>query len=304
MSDFNDDISYYEELVDKIYSPQALEGLSTGYSDLDSVSGGLKQGGLLILGGTTGTGKSLFALNILVNLAKRGIQVEYHDLENSAMISHQRLISIWTGKSRNAFVENKEMAVEAMYEYTDFITYFDHEFLQSKNKKESLFSRVIQFANVSKARVILIDPLQSLENELDGSKILNEQGKYVRELKELAQKKNKTIILCHHMRKGAVRSGEWVKDLEDATEQRYQIPSLEDMRGSGKIVDYATDVWGIVRTSGSQTKVGRGNTLVRILKNRTGLKGDIKMFFDEDTLQFHQTMKVKNDIVSNFFGGL
>lgn len=295
-----DDLSYYQELADKIYSKQALEGLSTGYSDLDALSGGLKAGELLILGGTTGTGKSLLALNILVNLAKRGIEVDYYDLENSATVSHQRLVSIWTGKPKDAFAENREEAAKAMCAYTEHINYFDHEFL--RNKTEPLFNTVLKFMAVSKARVLLVDPLQSLEEELDGGKILNEQGKYARYFKELAQRRNKTVVVCHHMRKSMARAGEWVADLEDTAEQKYQIPSLEDMRGSGKITDYATDVWGIVRTSGSKTKAGRGSTLVRVLKNRTGLKGDVKMFFDEDNLQFHQTTKTNKETLMEFFG--
>lgn len=299
----SEDITYYQDLAKKIYSPQALEGLSTGYSELDAVSGGLKTGELLVLGGTTGTGKSLLGLNILLNLVRRGIEVEYYDLENSDIVSHQRLVSIWTGRNRLSFIEKTAEAAIAMDEYTEFLSYFDHEFLRAKN--ETLFRRVLQFANASRARVILIDPLQSLEEEVDGSRALNEQGKVIRELKELAQKKNKTIIVCHHMRKTAVRSGDWVTDLEDASEQRYQIPALEDMRGSGKITDYATDVWGIVRTSGSKLKMGRGQTLVRVLKNRTGLKGDVKMFFDEDSLRFTQIPKeVKKDLVADFFGGI
>jgi len=296
----SDDLSYYQELADKIYSPNALEGLSTGYYDLDALSGGLKTGELLVIAGTTGTGKSILAMNILLNLVKRGIEVDYYDLENSETVSHQRLVSIWTGKHKGAFIEDKASAAKAMHEYTEFLNYFDHEFL--KSEKESLFTRVFKFMAGSKARVLLVDPLQSLEEEVDGGRILNEQGKYVRYLKELAQKKNKTVIICHHMRKSMARSGEWVSDLEDTADQKYQVPTLEDLRGSGKISDYATDVWGIVRTSGSKSKAGRGKTMLRVLKNRTGLKGDVKMFFDEDNLQFHQTTgKTVNDY-ADFFG--
>lgn len=281
----SDDKEYYRELASKIYSESALKGLSTGYTDLDTLSGGLKEGSLVVLAGTTGTGKSLLAMNILLNLARKGVHCDYMDLENSESVSHQRFVSIWTGEARSVFTNDVERAGQAMYEYSEFLHYFDHEFLKSTT--ESLTSRVIKFANASTSRVILIDPLQALEDETDGAKILNEQGKIVRTLKELAQKKGKTIILCHHMRKSQARGGDWVSDLEDVAEQKYQIPALEDLRGSGKITDFATDVWGLVRTSGSSNRVGRGKTLLRVLKNRTGLRGDVRMFFNEDNLQFH-----------------
>jgi len=298
----SDDLAYYRDLAEKIFNPSNFVGLATGYSELDRITSGLKAGSLVVLAGTSGTGKSLFALNILVNLAKRGVEVEYYDLENSALVTHQRLASIWTGSPRKRFFDDLEFATATLSEISEHLNYFDHEFVQSP-RGNSLFKNVFQYISVSRAKVFLVDPLQALEEEVDGQKNLNEQGKYVRYLKELAQKSNKIIILCHHMRKSQMRSGEWVTDLEDTAEQRYMIPTVDDLRGSGKVVDYATDVWGIVRTSGSKVREGRGKTLLRVLKNRTGLRGDLKLFFDEDTLQFHERKEPEKDIYADFFGG-
>lgn len=290
-------------VAEKMFSKEQLQGYSTGYTSLDAYVRGVKPGSLTVLAGSTGIGKSLFALNVLVSLGKREIPTEYIDLENGEIISKQRLITIWGGKTPAFFEDHLNLgeAVATLEVLSEYISYQDKETLGSGN----LFSSLLLRLNVTQAKVILIDPLQTLESETDSTSSFNEQGKIVRELKEFAQRHGKAIILCHHLRKGQTR-GEWVTDREDVKEHRYQIPTIEDLKGSGKIADYATDVWGIMRTASSPTKEGRGKTLIRVLKNRTGLKGDIKMFFDEDTLRFFEEQKIyeTSEVINFFEGGL
>lgn len=299
-----DDYEVYKAIADKMFSKQQLEGYQTGYSSLDAYVQGMKPGTLTILAGATGMGKSLFGLNILINLARREVETQYFDLENSKTLSHQRLIAMWTGKTRDFFLDeaNKEEAIKSMYEYTGYISYMEKDDL---GKDGNLFQNLLKWLNVSKAKVILIDPLQTLESETDSSSSFNEQGKIARELKEFAQRKNKAIVLCHHLRKGS-KAGEWVTDMDDIKETRYQMPSIEDLKGSGKIADYATDVWGLIRTKNANTKEGRGKTRLRVLKNRTGLTGDLDFHFDEDTLRFIEKNKIYEgaEVINFFEGGL
>lgn len=294
-----DDYEVYRGIADRMFSKQQLDGYPTGFSSLDAYVHGIRPGTLTILAGGTGMGKSLFALNVLVNLARRQIDSEYFDLENSRTLSFQRLVSIWSGKAREFFMDevNKTDAIKTMYEFSEHISYMEK---QDLGAGQDTFANLMKWLNVSKAKVILIDPLQTLESETDSSSAFNEQGKIVRELKEFAQNKNKAVILCHHLRKGA-RAGEWVTDMDDVRETKYQVPSIEDLKGSGKIADYATDVWGIIRTKNAETKEGRGKTRLRILKNRSGLTGDIDFHFNEDTLHFMEKNRIyEKDEVINF----
>ena len=296
-----EDYEYFKAIADKMFSRQQLEGFPTGYSSLDAYVHGLKPGTLTVMSGSTGMGKSLFVMNILVSLAKRQVETQYFDLENSQNLSHQRLVTIWSGKNREFFLDetNKDEAIATMYAYSDYISYMEKDDL---GKDGNLFQNLMKWLNVSKAKVILIDPLQTLESETDSSSSFNEQGKITRELKEFAQRKNKAIILCHHLRKGS-KAGDWVTDMDDVKETRYQMPSIEDLKGSGKITDYATDVWGMIRTKNADTKEGRGKTKLRILKNRQGLTGDVDFYFDEDSLKFYENKKIyETEEVVTLFG--
>lgn len=290
-----------DELVDRMFNPARSDGYSTGFKDLDKIVRGVRLGTLTVLGGSTGVGKSLFGLNILKNLAEDGAACTYFDLENSDVVSHERLVSIWSGKSHSYFKSNPQEASNVIWEYSSKIEYFGSDDVE---RFGGGVETVIKLIAVSKSRVFLVDPLQALETENDSGKILNEQGKIVKALKELAQRKNKAIIICHHLRKSSGGSGEWASDTDELKEIKYRVPSIEDFRGSGKIVDYATDVWGILRTMSSETKEGRGKTLLRVLKNRSGKTGDVRLFFDEDTFKFHGVApKSLNDMARMFEGG-
>lgn len=297
-----EELSYFQTLADKMFSKTLLEGYSTGYTSLDALVRGIKPGTLTVIAGSAGTGKSLFALNLLKNTIRLGIDVEYYDLENSETLSNQRFYCIWTGENTSVFRNetNKERVVSTMYEYSEKFTYYGHEYLTSSGK--DLASQVYNYIKASRAKVFLVDPLQALENETISQNNFNEQGKIIRSFKELAQKKEIAILFCHHMRKSMSRSGEFVTDFDDVKEVRYQVPTLEDLKGSSKIGDFATDVWGLVRTSSADTKEGRGKTLLRVLKNRSGLKGDVKFFFDEDNLRFYETNK-SEDVLGLFLEG-
>lgn len=291
------------ELAEMMFAKDQVVGHSSGYSSLDQYIKGIRPGSFTVLAGATGIGKSLFALNILVNLGKNQVPTEYIDLENGEIVSKRRLVSMWGNKNHEFFESplNIGETYLILSHIGDYISYWDRYSLGSGNLYNNLLYRLHQ----TKAEVILIDPLQTLETETDSTSAFNEQGKIVRELKEFAQNKKKAVIICHHLRKGQ-STGKWVTDWEDVSERRYQMPTIEDLKGSGKIADYATDVWGIVRTAGAETKEGRGKTLLRILKNRNGLIGDVKFFFDEDTLRFFETDKVyaKEEVINFFEGGV
>lgn len=294
------DYENYLSIAEKMFSKHQLQGHSTGYSSLDTLVRGIKPGSLIVLAGATGIGKSLFALNVLTSLAKRGVSTSYYDLENGEITTKQRLVCIWANKTASFFedISNLGDTLLTIATYSEHISYYDSIALGEEN----LYSKLLIHLESNLAEVILIDPLQSLESVTDSTSSFNEQGKIIKELKEYAQRTGKAVIVCHHLRKGQ-STGKWVTDLEDVKEHKYQMPTIEDLKGSAKIADYATEVWGIVRTASADTREGRGKTLLRILKNRTGLKGDVRLFFDEDTLKFYETSKVyQEEEVINLFG--
>ncbi len=59
---------FRDEFNAKMKDPKFDSGLQTGYSFLDSATGGLREGELLLVGGESGAGKSMFLMNLAIQL--------------------------------------------------------------------------------------------------------------------------------------------------------------------------------------------------------------------------------------------
>lgn len=283
-----------ESIIHDLFNGERITGISSGFSGLDEITGGLKTGELILLAGSTGIGKTLLALTILVNVAKRGEDVLYLDLENGKHESIKRLLMNWFEKEPTYFKDkdNEKEATGLLAEIEERIDYWSLEDLLPFKYSEDPGKAIVDVINIGgrsrerKPRVVIVDPLQSLETEIDPGKTYNQQGKIICDLRNLAQKKNIAIIICHHLRKSLSARGDYVTDLDDIQKNVYRIPSVEDIKGSGKITDFPQQVWGMVRTNLAEQKEIRQKTLLRVLKNRSGRTGDIKLFFNEDYLKF------------------
>ena len=168
--------------------------------------------------------------------------------------------------------------------FSDFY-YYSHDNFETISQSSIL--RLVKYHALKGQKIFLIDPLQAIP----GDDVLNtqeEEGNIVKELKNLAQELNLTIILCHHIRKTVSGGDTFVKSIADIDSPKLRVPSLDDLRGSGKIGDYATGVWTMVRINNSTEADDRNKTLFRILKNRFGNLGDVRLVFNPMTLTFRQ----------------
>lgn len=73
--------SVVSQAVDRAKTSTGMGGLSTGLRDLDDVSGGLRKGQMIILGGRPGMAKSSAALNIARAVSQQGRGVAFFSME-------------------------------------------------------------------------------------------------------------------------------------------------------------------------------------------------------------------------------
>jgi len=266
----------------KLFDPNYKKGLNTGFKKLDEL-GGLPKGALTIIASGTGVGKSLFATQILINLAREKIKSVYFELENGYDITTQRLLRNYCFMNNEIFnQENIEIAKLKFQELEDLISIWYYEQLDETNIVESIIEKLEIYK--SQVEVYLVDNLESLSSKVNAQDIYKEQSDLIKKLQEFANTYNKSIILTHHIRKDTISS----KKLIDGQMPKADviIPSLENIKGSGNITNFAHSVWGIVRDKDSKSKTERSITRLRILKNRTGLSGECVFYLDEETLSF------------------
>ncbi len=78
------------------HNPEALRGIRTGYTVLDSVTNGLQKGNLIIIGARPSVGKTSFAMNIALNAAlKEKAKVAVFSLEmNKTELTNRAICSV------------------------------------------------------------------------------------------------------------------------------------------------------------------------------------------------------------------
>lgn len=86
---------------------EGLAGLSTGFPDLDKVTGGLQQGNLVILAGRPGMGKTALGVGIAHAVAKRGAPVVFYSLEMSRVELTRRVLGAKAGVPPSAIATGR-----------------------------------------------------------------------------------------------------------------------------------------------------------------------------------------------------
>ena len=183
----------------KMKNKGKMNGLSTGYTELDSILGSLHGGKLYCLAARHGMGKTSFALNIslhsALNLKKETL---IFSLEESDQMILARLISIdtmidfrafKTGELPDSDLEKVEHAVGTISSAPLVVVddSFDIDVIEEKSQ---------EYFNYNKDGLIVIDYLQLIsEDNKIGSGNRKHIGNIVRRLNMLAKKLNVPIIV-------------------------------------------------------------------------------------------------------------
>lgn len=275
-----------DDLVDRLF--ESVKAIKTGIKSIDHETGGFKKGQMAVMIGDSGMGKSIVALNMLMGVARQNIKTCYIDLENGKVETMKRVFCIFSGKSRDTFTNpaNKAIVRETLANITNF-DYISYELTDTFMGINEIM-KILDEKTKEGVKLFLIDPLQKMEESTNSKDNLNEQGKIAKKLVEFAVKNEISILVLHHMRKHG-SSGQLITedDLEDKLKPSYRMPTLNDSKGSSKITDYATDVWGYWRFKHSNNSTSKSMGFINVLKSRSGLgNGDTARFFtDRDNMR-------------------
>lgn len=103
---------YYDYIMERARNPKKVWGIPTGYSELDTSTGGLHKKHVLMISGAPGAGKSILASYIILKSAQAGTRWAVYSLE----MAREDLINRWVGMlaglsedqlSSGTFSENK-----------------------------------------------------------------------------------------------------------------------------------------------------------------------------------------------------
>lgn len=279
----SDSVGETYELLEKLaLSKSNLQGVPTGFRDIDKVLTGMKGGDLIVLAARPGVGKTAFALNIGVNAAKAGARVCFFSLEMPISQLTQRVLcceaKIDQHKMRNATLTEADWALlvqaSANLEKLDFWT--DDTPDLSLTELRSKARRQLRGAE---SGLIVVDYLQLMESKSRVPKDRHiEVAEFSRGLKILAKELNVPVIALSQLS----------RRVDDRKDRR---PMLSDLRESGAIEQDADVVMFIDRSLSEDeaNMPGRpedGEALVIIGKHRNGPLADISLSFAKESTRF------------------
>lgn len=281
-----------------------ITGVSTGFTDVDGMLGGLHKSDLIILAARPSMGKTSLAVNIAQNTARKmlrgepnGAAVGVFSLEMSADQLAARILSSAAGVSTTQLAngqmsrEQFERLVPAASELAELPMYIDDTPQLTVN---ALRARARQMKRQYGIGLIVVDYLQLMHAPGKGDNRVQEVSEISQGLKTVARELNVPVIA--------------LSQLSRAVESRdNKRPQLSDLRESGSIEQDADLVlflyreeYYLQRQLGAEESMDektqqmrdkletvRGKTELLISKNRKGSTGVVTLMFHGETTTFH-----------------
>lgn len=259
-----------------------INGIPTGYTELDQLLDGLSEEELIILGARPSVGKTAFALGITTNVCLKGHFVNFFSLEMSDKSLLTRMIcnigNINSMKIKNA---NQRFDKEDWDKYRSaqgVVARFKNNFAIYDNSKvtvQEIRSKVKQNMNKHPERrhLVVIDYLGLVQGSGRKERHL-EIGEITRNLKRMARDLKVSVLLLAQLSRG----------VEQRQDKR---PMLSDLRDSGEIEQDADKILFLHRDD-YYDKETENKNIVEIIaaKVRNGSLGTVDLAFVKEYSKF------------------
>lgn len=269
-------INTFQEIEDR--STGAVPpGIPSGFYDLDTMTSGFQRSDLIIVAGRPAMGKTSYAVNIGLAIAKQKLPVAIFSLEMSKEQLVQRLLSgeakIESNRIRSGRISQQEwepltMAISSLADLPIFIDDTSNITVTEMRSK----ARRLQAENGGELGLILIDYLQLMEGS--GDNRVQELSRITRSLKGLARELNVPVIALSQLS----------RNVESRNNKR---PMLSDLRESGALEQDSDLVMMIYRDEYYNPDTSdRGIAEIILAKHRNGPTGTVKLLFDPQFTKF------------------
>ena len=259
----------FDHLNELSQSDSAIPGLSTGMRDLDSKINGLNKGNLLLIAARPAMGKTSFALNIGLNVAKKyNKTVAFFSLEMSREELAMRLLA------SESFVDSQKMATGKLSEeeWTKLCmasaALSQTDIRVDDNGAITVAEMLAKCRRLDNLGLVIIDYLQLMQGSGNGRASDNRVtvvSDISRTLKVMAKELNVPVICLSQLNRAA----------ESRSDKR---PMLSDLRESGSIEQDADSVMMLYRDEYYNPDTEDKNIAECIVaKNRHGEIGTVKL---------------------------
>lgn len=258
---------------------KASAAMPTGFASIDGQldEGGLMPGDMVVVGARPSIGKSVFLLNIALNMARAGIPVAYFSLEMGHLQNAKRILARDSGVRTNDMRDPQSMSREQWSDIQrtvagaqDLPLYMFAASAMNASRFRSLCRRGVSRKGV---KVAFLDYLQLIDG---GGKSDNRQE----QVSEFSRMFKQTAM---DLQIASVAASQVNRKANDTTNPG--MPALHNLRESGSIEQDADIVFMLHRddyyTHQQDPDAMWSNTIdVAIAKQREGATGIFPMHFD------------------------
>ena len=260
----------------------ALGGVETGFTDLDSLCGGLHNSELIILAARPSMGKTAFAMNVAEHVAIAAKQPAlFVSLEMACLELADRLLcssaQVNGHRLRNGTIsqEDRRRLVQKSAEISSSPLYIDDTPGRTLTEIAAVARRLKRKQGLS---LIVIDYLQLIEPDNPRDPRQEQVAKIARRLKTMSRELDIPVLCLAQLNRQAEAS-------------RDNRPRLNHLRESGAIEQDADVVMFVHREEYYQTtdedrERVKGQAEIIIAKQRNGPIGDVKLLWQSDFTRF------------------
>jgi replicative DNA helicase len=260
------DIRRAGEYVDAViaqFGKKREWGIRTGFLFADANLRGLRPGQLVVIAGTTGMGKTSFAMNVAMNVAKEkrvavfSLEMTREELISRAIVSLANVNESEMGQAREAAeaIRAAGKAFKALDMYID-------------DKGGATVEYIKAQCHRLKPALIVIDYLGLMDmRQRKGGTRENEVSATTRALKVLAKECKCVVLLLAQLNRG----------VDNRADKK---PVLSDLRESGSIEQDADIVMFLHRPGKYDEKADQKAAVLDIAKHRNGQAGALELSWD------------------------
>lgn len=256
-----------EDVINSLFNEKRQ--LKLGYEEFDKDLN-LSQNDLLIIGAGSGTGKTAFALNLLLKL-NRDYQCVYFNMEMSKDILYKRLIAIRTGISLKALNNVKNLNPNDLEKVSIASEDLENIILINGSINTPIIKKNILNVKSDKHIVVFLDHIGLIK--ASGNSLYEKMTNVAKDLRTICLDCNCTIIgLCQ---------------LSRVSQKNNEIPKLQDLRDSGEIEQSARKVVLLYDDEKDSTNENHNMKMI-IAKNDDGNRVIKDFVFERYTQRFKE----------------
>lgn len=206
---------------------EVFNGCSTGFATIDEIILGLFPGDYIIVGARPSMGKTAFATQLAINVAKAGTPVLIFSAEMSSKALTKRIVSSASGNSPSIYRDPSklekqyEQITKAMDEANSLPIYVD-ESTEINLDNMAFKCKEIQRMHGGVQCLFIVDYLQHIVRVKKGETKNDATERTSRALQQIAKNLNSTFVALAQLSRG----------IEKREDKR---PALDDLRDSGGI---------------------------------------------------------------------